>query len=85
MNSVFVLKNGGHVVVVPRKRMPTRVGSQQFIASEPIVLHLQAGRCVSKVIQSIVTLTVNPAIDVTAPIPTVFSSHKLRCGAARCG
>ena len=52
MNSVFVLKNGGHVVVVRANGCRRRVGSQHFIASEPIVLHLQAGRCVSKVIQT---------------------------------
>ena len=33
--------------------------------------------------KSIVTLTVNPAIDVAASVPRVFPDHKLRCGIAR--
>lgn len=33
--------------------------------------------------KSIVTLTVNPAIDVAASVPKVFPNHKLRCGVAR--
>ncbi|MEO6969563.1 MAG: 1-phosphofructokinase family hexose kinase [Chthoniobacterales bacterium] len=33
--------------------------------------------------KSIVTLTVNPAIDVAASVPKVFPDHKLRCGLAR--
>ena len=33
--------------------------------------------------KTIVTLTVNPAIDVAAPVPKVFPNHKLRCGTAR--
>jgi 6-phosphofructokinase 2 len=33
--------------------------------------------------KSIVTLTVNPAIDVAASVPKVFPDHKLRCGIAR--
>lgn len=33
--------------------------------------------------KSIVTLTMNPAIDVAAPVPKVFPNHKLRCGVAR--
>jgi 6-phosphofructokinase 2 len=32
---------------------------------------------------SIVTLTVNPAIDVAASVPQVFPNHKLRCGVER--
>lgn len=34
-------------------------------------------------LQSIVTLTVNPAIDVAASVPRIFPDHKLRCGRAR--
>ena len=33
--------------------------------------------------KTIVTLTVNPAIDLAAPVPRVFPNHKLRCGVAR--
>ena len=33
--------------------------------------------------KSILTLTVNPAIDVAAAVPKVFPDHKLRCGVAR--
>jgi hypothetical protein len=33
--------------------------------------------------KSIVTLTVNPAIDVAASVPKVFPDHQLRCGIAR--
>src|SRR4051812_22012576 len=31
----------------------------------------------------IITLTVNPAIDVAAAVPKVFPNHKLRCGVER--
>jgi 6-phosphofructokinase 2 len=31
----------------------------------------------------IVTLTVNPAIDVAASVPRIFPDHKMRCGPAR--
>jgi fructose-1-phosphate kinase PfkB-like protein len=33
--------------------------------------------------KAIVTLTVNPAIDVAAPVPKVFPGHKLRAAAAQ--
>lgn len=33
--------------------------------------------------KAIVTLAVNPAIDVAAPVPKVFPGHKLRGGARR--
>ncbi len=33
--------------------------------------------------KSLVTLTVNPAIDVAASAPKIFPNHKLRCGTAR--
>ncbi len=34
-------------------------------------------------LQSIVTLTLNPAIDVAASVPRIFPDHKMRCGPAR--
>ncbi|QYH34768.1 1-phosphofructokinase family hexose kinase [Salinibacterium sp. M195] len=37
----------------------------------------------SKTARSIVTLTINPALDISTSTPRVIRDHKLRCGASR--